>query len=1591
VSEEDFARLQEAVSEEAPPELLRFDLGDSDVSLFLKGSWKGSLAANWGMAHSEFGWQGASTDSPLLFTQEADLTLSLWLRERWFVEAGFLDDYDLNTYRAGYQGREGEAIQYLGVGNTGPDYPLFPYLDLGGNSAYSFGVYGRFGIGAWTLHSMFRHDSAARVERVFVGNRERTYSQVSPSQMLRGRSFVLPQENIAAATVYFEDQGGDLRDASGRRWRKALPGEYGISARYGLLELAAEPGGMVAVSYSGGYVLGSYQSGTGFLGEVQDYFDGARSAIQLWTYPQPGGGSGQPGTVSINGLAALVVYEKGAFSPFERQNRYAAPTGSSAEAILAAASTGAGIDGFEVLPMAESLNSASLPLLPVPETQRGVYELVKLGGPSDPRSEDSRWPLLNSPQASYPRLYLPGGGAFNQDLSLRFANYGPAGAYDIGTDVVPGSVEVFRGGLPDPNIAFNTSSGTVQLRDPVGASETIRIAYLKRSEETRLGSLAAGIGATYHSGGPFSSALGLGLRWNVAGESFSEAGALSPGTVGFGGRADWDYGRLKAGTTLGLGFEQADTTGLYRIAGMEGSSELALSLSPWSGFISREPASPPLPLAGRSDLVYRNYRNTDILGSSTLMPIDWSGSSVIAGNNGPYPVKDSVYQEVFVAEPDNLDGAVKTWAGFQVPLGSEGELLERARQIMVPFRFHGPLPKTGDVKVVVQFGSLLGEEGAGVENPNLMVEKTLLDFTAAPSADWTPAGLYLSDADRRKLQGAGFMRVLIISGGAPFSGRALVARPVVYGSSWRPISVSAGGGIATAPDSNSGAADGSVSLREATDSALGSKYRDIINRLHPQSARQQVLETQWNEMPSPDMAAGADGRAPAIPLENYRVLSFFVKGPRASVSADQAALDRSTLRFIIARGPDSLDIASQTALDLRIPAAAFAPGEWSRVEVRYGGAERGVSIDGWDGSGGALLSYRSGALRQSGDGQADQSSYMAAFLVPESAATLRGGGFSIDEITLEEPVASYRANAGGSLEWTAPGALVSIRDTPVLADLGFRTALETGLRGNPFIPEESPGGFAGMENRSTASVSVLGAQVEGDLRIALSRDDINRESRSSWSAGHAVSRGFGPLSFRESFSDSPLDRAMLHSFGINLSTPVFSSLDAKVRYGDEKLERQWNAAAGLRQGAALGLSLESSAVWTENSPETGEGLSNYGETWAQSWRPLIPDPGHNAGKRDASALFRSSLATKPLGADLSLEGRSAVTKAALQTQSETRGALEFPLALGNYRIRFREERYYRRNIREAGASIRDDLRQYGSSFEDSLPLWTAAPFYAFFDPAWGNNIARALEQSGEADLFDSGYYSDAFSVIVTFPENYGLASFCLPREAETGIKRGYERKLDTGLDMLTLNGSLGFSSLNIFGALGSAPLFRFYQTDEFRHTLIAAVNIPKNEYPRWRFQDEIRMDFFGFAGAVLSVSNTITAGVSGTAAGYGNSAGFLESLALGWTAPVEKSLLGLLYDWCCGKAQNAAGWPALSALARMEYERLRRETLELAIDASGSDGEIRVSAVIGHESLIRIFGRLTLSAFGKLSLAHDSAAEILSLIASIGTSLSVSF
>ncbi|MDR2184078.1 MAG: hypothetical protein LBO80_00195 [Treponema sp.] len=1575
----DVESLRRRITSEASPELMSVTVGSTDVSLLVSGYWKGTLTGSWGIALTPLGVSAASGDSPILFQQEADLTLSLWIRKRWFVEASFLDDYDLNTYRAGYQGFPGEFVQYVGVGNTGLDYPAFPYLDLGGDSPSSFGAYGKFGVGPVTIHSLIRYDAAVREERTFVGERERTYGYVALTSPLRGLSFVLPDDNITAVpVVYFEDSNGNLSDTDGRRWRLAQASEYAVSARYGLVELSSVPKGMVAVSYPGGYSMGSsYSLPTDFLGEVQNRFN----PVNLSDYPQPGQRTASPGspanipgTVSINGTPSLVIYEPGTFSPFERQSRYGAPTSNAVDAALIKLSTGDRIRGFEVLSVADISLSANIPLYAgTPSASRSVYEIVGGRVSQDRRSAEERWPLA----AEYPEIYLPGKTAFPEDIRLRFTNYGGSG-YSLGTDVVPGSVQVFRGGVEDPRIRYNPDSGTVQLETPAGFNEVIRITYLKQGDQSRMGSLAAGIGAVYDAGGRFSSALGIGMRWNITGESYTEEGVSSPGTVGLGAKAAWDYDALKIQVTTGFGFEQPDTTGLYRLAGMEGS-EIILGFSDSTSFISEVPvpnqAAPlfsGLTLSNRTPLVYRNFRNTDLFGSTSIMDIGWSGASVVSGESGPYLARDSVLaSEILAAEFDTL--AAGSWTGFQVPLGEDGAAFEGAEQIQVPYRFYDIATKTAwtpaltDFRMIIQFGSLSNKDSGGSggnENPGLIVEANI-PYAGSSGI----AGFTLNDEDRRKLLDAKYMRLIIINtGSSPVNDKAvLIARPIIRGSGFRPITADPAGTVSRAPDGNAGFP--SVSAAEVWDPSLSNS---TVSRLHS-GGGQRVLEVKWHDLAaySDTSAAGIDGRTSAIPLSNYRTLSFFIKGPDTASPLPPG----SAFRFIAGRGPNG-----PAALEAKdIDAGLFTPGQWSKVEIRYGGGDSAVYVNG---ARTGSVFYRPSALRKSGseapgmggyaEDSSGQSGYAALYL-KSAGPSLPDGTFSVDEIILEDPSPSYRFNGGTVVEWNRPGELLSVNGAAVLSDVKITTALESGVRGDPFTPESEL--FYGVMNRSRLETKFLGAALSTDISF-LSANDY-----SYWTAGHGVSRSWGPFSLGESFAAAPHDRTMNHHFSLGWSSLIRSSFNADIVYEYEKLQRQWRASLGVTPNpeTASGVSFDADWRWSENTNQPDQWMPNYAETWARSWEPLMPDPGGGASRRDAHGLFRAALDTRPVGLEFSIDGSSNFSKPVNSTQSATTGRLDFPFVFGNYRGLFRGERYFTRSLFYSGNDFRNDQYKYLESLADTPLLWLTPPLYSFFDPFLPGTLDRSLSKSDSAEITEYGRFSDRLALTLQFPGSYGLSSLFIPRSFQYQMDRTLEHKLDTRTDVLNTGVSLGFQGINMFGAFGAKPLFTFYENDEISHSLGAAAAFPKGEDPSWRIQAEQSMDFYGFLGSRLSLTNTFTMSDSG----------WVESLTIDWTVLAKKTILGLLYDWTANKIENKSTWPALSSLAAAEYERLRKESMELMIDNSG--GYTRFSLILGHESIIRVMGRLYLSVFAKLDCTQDERTEILSFIGTVGTTLNITF
>lgn len=1538
-------------------------LDDAEVSLFLSGSWKGRFLLTGSLAFPDAGPRPFF--APPLLEQEADLTLELTLDDRWFVAASFLDDYALNGYRAGYRGKEGETVRYVGFGNSGLDFPRFPYLDLGGDAPNSFGAYGRFGFGDLSVHAVARYDAAVRAEKTFRGTRELSVIDVPIADRLRGRAFVLPDSGLdAAPEVYLEDKDGPLLGSDGRKYRRAAPAEHGASAAEGLVELTGEPAARVAVAYAKGgdrepwkASLGAYAGG-GFLGEAGLALAGA--GIDLAALPQSGGGDGEPAAVLIGGVPALVVYEKGTFSPFEVQALYRG--GRGAEAALARRSTGSAEPGFELLaPGAAADGSGGGPAA---ARESGAWTLVRSGTPVSPRTPGRRWPL--GPEA--PAAYV--GGRTDGDLVVRFRELGPPGAFAVGKDAVPGSVAVTRNGVPDPSAAYDAESGEVVLEVPAAENETIRISYLKRADERRFGSFAAGVGATWDPLGPLSGKLALGFRWTASPAAFSEYGSPNPGTAGLGGSLSWEEENLKASLRAGFSYSQDDATGLYRVAGMEGS-EVRLEAAASAAFPSEPPISfdPALTAANRAPLPYRDYRAADDQGNIVLKSIDWPNAPLVEGKEGPYPVSDPGWGGAVLVAEFGLDAA-SPWTGFQVRLPEGVSALARAKSLLVPLRFHGASAPEGDFEVWIQTGALADPKTGRTESPALAWRALLYSYRAGvdplPPTTWEAGSrrLDLTDDDRAKLADAASFRVLVrrTGGAGPAEGRLLLGSPVAAGAAFLPSTSTPLDGARPAPDRP----HRGVAAVEAADGALAAAFPADISRLHPDKAVQRVLAVAWEGLDE-GMGAGAENRIDSVPLRSYRSISLFVRGP--SGGAPSAFAD-AVLRVVLgASGSDAAE-GRRPELDVRVPASAFRPGAWSRLSVDYRSSTAtvdGVRVDG------ASIAF---SPREDAEGP----TWIGLHLLPPEGAVLPDGSFSADEIVLEGSLPAYGADAAGNVSYVRPGPLLVLGGATVLSDTALSASFSTSARGDPLGGEAGRAASLFAGGAGKASATLLGSRLEAGIEASAG------PAGAVWAASHDAKIPLGPLRLEEGFSMAPADASFERKLGLG----AFGlKAEAKAANGPLALERTWKAAfaaAGELRGAAardegndptvnrapvrLSAAADLDLAWTEARRAAVE--ANYAASWAAASALLMPDEGRDARRRSSAAGIRLSAEGAPLGAVLGGRASALYAAASGRVDSRSQASFDLPFSAGDSTggLGLRREFSISRPTANGGALT--DAAEWASALADAAEPCSAAPLRSFFDPALRETFEAATRGAASAS------FRDGISLETAFPAMPGPAALAVPAAASVETYRLLERRQDTVADSVVASGKFSFAATNLFGSFGSAPVFGFYRTDDFAHSVSVRVAFGQAGIDEWRATAKQDASFFGDADARLKLSNALSFG----------SRGWAEGANLEWIHPAPGSPIEALFRAAVDPARELGASPALRALARGEAVAERIERLDVSYSAEGKSPSWKVAAA--HVAQVRVPGKATFSAFAELEASAPPDAPP-TLSGKAGVSLALRF
>ncbi|HOX48286.1 MAG TPA: hypothetical protein PLG14_03800, partial [Spirochaetales bacterium] len=536
---------------EAPKSLFAVDLdgegGEADAELDIRGSWEASLLAE---ASLEAGGGGLalSEAQPLLFTQRPDLFLSFLLFKKVFVEARVSEDLAEARYSFGYRGGEGEALKEVRAGNDGISFPALPFLSFGSGSRRSFGAAAKVETEAFSGSAMLRYDQADRVEKRFVGRSEVTETVVAASGFQRGRYFATTSGAAANLVLYVESSAGTFQGSDGKAYRRLEAGEYSYSAATGFIALAAAATTRVAASYDG-----------------------------------------SAGTLTVGGQTGCVLlFEPEVFGAnTEVLCRYPVLGASSAEVFVRDRASGLRDDDYEA------------------RFDSGGFIEVTKGGQTVPTHADYRQPFLSEMADLYTTdfseddpdiLAALEAPLLTKEIVVR--RLAAAAEITIDKDVIEGSVEVRRNGVPDYAFTVDADSGLLKLASEPGLEEEILVSYLRESSERRAGSLAAGLAGVFDLGEERAAWAALGLRWSVPGQSYAEGGTSNPGSVVLtAGERDGE-GRFRHKAALAGSWTTEEASGRYRVEGMAGAGSYATSF----GVVSALPAGTEVAELEEADL-----------------------------------------------------------------------------------------------------------------------------------------------------------------------------------------------------------------------------------------------------------------------------------------------------------------------------------------------------------------------------------------------------------------------------------------------------------------------------------------------------------------------------------------------------------------------------------------------------------------------------------------------------------------------------------------------------------------------------------------------------------------------------------------------------------------------------------------------------------------------------------------------------------------------------------------------------------------------------------------------------------------------------
>ncbi|MDA3941118.1 MAG: hypothetical protein PF693_17710 [Spirochaetia bacterium] len=1405
-------------SEEAPESIFSISPGGADVDLYLLGTWETELLGGYGISWNsenkdliESSFPGMQTG--LQLTHGPDIFISLWLMNSYFFEASFIDDYDLNTILFGYEALEENFLRSVRIGNTDIGFGDYSYLSIPEASTDSMGGMALFKNDKSEHQLMLRYDPAEMQVKNFIGQYEVDPSRAKLTEYIKGRYFILPDDNVEDLKVYIEDSSGIYSGTATygtSNYRLATSDDAIMSAEEGIVFFRASLNKRAAVYYTknsnpvGDTTLGLQslvRDSDGLSGSDEGKLDiTGTDQFQFGNTDKYFGIDMDSWALSIDSGTALIIYEPGVFSPFEMLSVYSLPYLLPDNPALFNA-TLADIN----LSTGENVNFST--------TFEDYMVRVLYNGDSY-RDPANRYPLATSIDTNS-LIYEPDKelSGTPSDKELLFQRLFPVGSYYLGDNVLDGSVSVNFNGFDEYRYTFNPDSGTVNFLFPVPADAQIEISYRTMVTTGMSGDLLLALGSKFNFSDNFFMETGVGLRWNVLDSSYIEKPGDASGSIM--GTAGLSYTGEKFDFKIdaGISVHSPNTTGILRLAGMN-KSGFSVPLSANLLYPSA-PSTSGIITGTRGILYYKDFHEYDTSGSSTLNDYTWTPpadqiySYEDGGRTGPYIAGSNSEIEGNIAVIDYSLGNTE-WTGGRIPitLGSMPLDLSSSQALSLKWKH---ISTTGSIDIYVRAGklaedldddSILDKESSIYEsgfnfndglfnmkvglspdssagNEQLDTEdldgNSILDgegsnliftksFTGV-DGNWETLTIDLTPPEREQLKAVtGFEIIIVENAALTATGQLLIGDITFSGSSF--VTKPDTGQLVTAKEINE--------LYSSAPTPLLTTSYPEVSIFSSGTGAQNVAEINWNNAGDWEATTFTE----AVDLSDYNKISFYMKTPDIlKVPTD--------ISF-------SLTNPSGNGISLR-----FTPIPGTTNWIKY------------------TADYRNNTLTADGNiisviewGKRDFNAKNANRLTLLASCTSITGTLLFDEVHLEDPVVGISGAANTSFNFRQPGTILDYKDIAILSNFNFSNS--SGITGQNFGSGFTNDKDTTIYTSTDLAVSLMAMRIDSKLNLQWQETELFASPAISFTVPFLENR----VIINDSYSEInlPLSESTLRDSSIttNLGSSSFL-LSAGSTYSLQNLTRNWgiSSTTSWDKGSLLAGSADFRMSSNENPYENMNSL----EKFSQSYLLFLPGDVQNDRFTNLSIKPTIKLNRVTFGIEESLGSSvSGIDERILNTSQMISTDAKFifnPESLKEWNL----IPSYKKTISSLDKTDTDtnfytDLRESILKMGTHKYYFKGIPLWEIFYPNFGDQFIK------DTVGLRNTVYSPGFSLEFSRLEGSRPFDIFLPSAININLSRELIRDFDSVTDNLKINLETRATALNVFGKLGTTPLTDLYQTEE---------------------------------------------------------------------------------------------------------------------------------------------------------------------------------